>query len=602
MAIGTTFSLDLLSALSVPLSFAILDVEEADAVSGVEEGRARGQADPLVMMEALRRYRDRFTIFCQAAQTKLPSTYTPLLTFLEPCIHEVKTKNKEGVFHPKVWALRFCGDNGSIKYRVLCLSRNLTFDRSWDTVVSLDGDLIDRTNAISASRPIAEFFAALPSLSLNSISGQRRTDIRKISDELRTVRFSWPDGFNADDCRFWISGIEPNAGSPFGSDLEKSLIISPFLTSSVIEEFISKGNETSLISRLECLQEVPQETLKRCKNVFYMAPSLESETVNEEEPTDSSAEQLNGLHAKIYIVDRKHKASVFTGSFNATSAAMNRNIEVMVELVGPKSRFGVEKFLSQGDEKDVAFVNLLQKYDLNVQQSAPEKVSDKLDQAIQKAKRAVIDAEPKLKVIKVAEESQFDLKLSWARPLKLPTEVISLNVWPVTIKSPQSASVGEEGAVFARLSYLTLTPLMAFSTSVRVEQEILTATFVMNINLINDPADREDHVVNSILKNKGNVLRYILLMLNPFDGTANDLASVGTRTSNETGRVAPLSSNGLLETLLRALHRDPEQFIRIASLMESVKKASNTDAVLDQDFQSIWEPIWSEARRQLENE
>jgi len=554
------------------------------------------------MMEALRRYRDRFTVFCQAAQTKLPSTYTPLLTFLEPCIYEVKTKNKDGIFHPKVWALRFEADDGSIKYRVLCLSRNLTFDRSWDTVVSLDGDLIDRTNAISTSRPIAEFFAALPNLALKSISAQRRADIRKISDELRTVRFSWPDGFNADDCRFWISGIEPNAGSPFGSDLDKSLIISPFLTNSVIEEFIHNSKETSLISRLECLQELPQETLKRCKNVFYMAPSLESEIVNEEEPSAPIAEQLNGLHAKIYIIDRKRKASVFTGSFNATSAAMNRNIEVMVELVGPKSRFGVEQFLSQGDEKNVAFVTLLQKYDPNVQQNTQENVSAKLDQAIQQAKRAVIDAQPQLNVIKAAEVSQFDLKLSWARPLKLPAEVTSLQAWPVTLKSLRSVSVGEKGAEFFGLTYLTLTPLMAFSTSVRVEQETLTTTFVMNIDLIDEPTDREDHVIKSILKNKDNVLRYILLMLNPFDGTANDLASAGIGISDEVGRVSPLSSNGLLETLLRALHRDPEQFSRIASLMESVKKTSDTDAILDQDFQSIWEPIWSEAKRQVANE
>ena len=47
VAIGTTFSLDLLSALIVPLSFAFFDWEHADG---------RPVADPLALLEALRQY------------------------------------------------------------------------------------------------------------------------------------------------------------------------------------------------------------------------------------------------------------------------------------------------------------------------------------------------------------------------------------------------------------------------------------------------------------------------------------------------------------------------------------------------------------------
>jgi len=68
------------------------------------------------------------------------------------CIYDVQAPDADGVFHPKVWALRFIAGDGAIGYRVLCLSRNLTFDRCWDTVVTLDGELTDRSNAISPSR------------------------------------------------------------------------------------------------------------------------------------------------------------------------------------------------------------------------------------------------------------------------------------------------------------------------------------------------------------------------------------------------------------------------------------------------------------------
>ena len=220
-AVGTTFSLDLLSALMLPLSFAFFDWER-------EDGQPR--ADPLALLEALRRYGDRFTVFCQAGQIRLPSKYPPLVTFLEPCIYEVQPRDDEGVFHPKVWALRFISEDGAIRYRVLCLSRNLTFDRCWDTVVALDGELVDRSNAIAANHPLGDFIAALPQLALRRVSPERRQGIMKMADELRRVRFTWPEGFDERQCRFWVAGLDDQGASPFDMRRDQSLIVSPFLS------------------------------------------------------------------------------------------------------------------------------------------------------------------------------------------------------------------------------------------------------------------------------------------------------------------------------------------------------------------------------------
>src|ERR1700733_2706436 len=192
VAVGTTYSLDLISALMLPLSFAFFDWEH-------EDGEL--VADPLALLEALRRYGDRFTIFCQSGQIKLPAKYPPLVTFLEPCIYDVEAPDAEGVFHPKVWALRFVADDGAIRYRVLCLSRNLTFDRCWDTVVALDGALADRSNAIAANHPLGDIIAALPDLATRRVVPERRHGILKMADELRRVRFTWPEGFDESECR-----------------------------------------------------------------------------------------------------------------------------------------------------------------------------------------------------------------------------------------------------------------------------------------------------------------------------------------------------------------------------------------------------------------
>ncbi len=62
-AIGTTYSLDLLALLTAPLAFTIFDWED-------NEGRPR--ADPLALLEAVRRHADRTAVFCQAGEIKVP--------------------------------------------------------------------------------------------------------------------------------------------------------------------------------------------------------------------------------------------------------------------------------------------------------------------------------------------------------------------------------------------------------------------------------------------------------------------------------------------------------------------------------------------------
>ena len=341
VAVGTTYSLDLISALMLPLSFAFFDWEH-------EDGEL--VADPLALLEALRRYGDRFTIFCQSGQIRLPAKYPPLVTFLEPCIYDVKAPDADGVFHPKVWALRFIADDGAIRYRVLCLSRNLTFDRCWDTVVALDGELTDRSNAIAANHPLADLIAALPGLARRPLPRERRQGVEKIADELRRVRFTWPEGFDENQCRFWVAGLDGRTVAPFGARQDKALIVSPFISNSVVRDFLDHTGETHLVSRPECLQELPQETLQRCKSVSFLAPELADES--DDDAPSGKDEVLDGLHAKLFVIDRGWDASIFSGSFNATVHALQHNVEFMVELVGKKSRFGVEPVSPAGEGRN----------------------------------------------------------------------------------------------------------------------------------------------------------------------------------------------------------------------------------------------------------
>lgn len=396
IAVGTTYSLDLISALMLPLSFAFFDWEHDDGEL---------VADPLALLEALRRYGDRFTIFCQSGQIRLPSKYPPLVTFLEPCIYDVEAPDADGVFHPKVWALRFIAGDGAIRYRVLCLSRNLTFDRCWDTVVALDGELTDRSNAIAVNHPLGDLVAALPGLSRRTLPPHRRQGVEKTADELRRVRFNWPEGFDESQCRFWAGGLGERAVAPFGARQDKALIVSPFVSNAVVCDFLDHTGETHLVSRSECLQELPQETLHRCKSVSFLAPELTDES--DDDARSGTDDVLEGLHAKLFVIDRGWDASIFSGSFNATRHALQHNVEFMVELVGKKSRFGVDQFLRQA-KGETNFADLLKSYDVNAPSVPVDATSQQLDDLLQAVKRGIAAAGPRLVVTALEEKDLFE--------------------------------------------------------------------------------------------------------------------------------------------------------------------------------------------------
>ena len=584
VAVGTTYSLDLISALMLPLSFAFFDWEH-------EDGEL--VADPLALLEALRRYGDRFTIFCQSGQIRLPRKYPPLVTFLEPCIYDVEAPDADGVFHPKVWALRFIAGDGAIRYRVLCLSRNLTFDRCWDTVVALDGELTDRSNAIAVNHPLGDLVAALPGLALRPLPRGRRQGVEKIADELRRVRFTWPDGFDEHQCRFWVAGLDGRTVAPFGARQDKALIVSPFISNSVVDDFLDHTGETHLVSRSECLQELPQKTLQRCKSVSYLAPELVDESDDDDAPSGKD-EVLEGLHAKLFVIDRGWDASIFSGSFNATVPALEHNVEFMVELVGKKSRFGVEQFLQQV-KGETTFADLLKTYDVN----APSVPVDATAQKLEAMKRAIAAASPRLIVTAADEKDLFDMRLEWGSAPRWPSAAVETRAWPITQQAERGQALGKS-IVFPRLSYGGLTPLIAFSITAKIDETERNAVFVMNLPLHGAPEDRQDRVVRSLIENRDQLLRYILFLLACGDEAAassGDLRRLlkSPGDGSERGSQNPY----LLETMLRALHRSPAQLERVESLLDVLRKQQGSSELLSDDFQKIWGPIWDAARQAM---
>lgn len=503
----------------------------------------------------------------------------------------------DGVFHPKVWVLRFLTKEGEVLYRVLCLSRNLTFDRCWDTVVALDGTLTDRSNAISANHPLGDFVLELPLLALRKLPLERRQAIANMADELRRVRFSWPSGLNGDECRFWVGGLQQRAVSPFGARRDKALVISPFLSERVVCDFIEHSGETHLVSRPESLQELSPKTLRDCASVHVLAREL-AEGNDDDLRVANGDEVLDGLHAKLFVIDRGWYSSVLTGSFNATRHALERNVEFMVELVGRRSEFGVDKFLRL-ETGETKFADLLQPYDVNKVPERSDGIERQFDELFQQIKRTLAAALPKLEVTACSEAELFNLTLEWTHRPVWPKGNQKLIAWPITLPTARAVAV-EAPITFTRLSYTGLTPLMAFSISAQIGASKSEVVFVMNLPLIGAPEDRQDRVLRSLIDNREQLLRYILFLLAAGDKSAalgGDLRRL-LRSSEHDGPTAA-SNPYLLETMLRALHREPAQLDRVASLLDALRRAPGSSKLLTDEFQSVWNPIWEAAQQEV---
>ena len=142
-------------------------------------------------------------MFCQAGQIAVPKAYRLLFGYLESSVHEVRAARNGGVFHPKVWIVRYVADGEPVQYRLLCASRNLTFDRSWDTLLVLDGVVGER--ATRKNEPLSRFIRSLQEIVVQKLADNIKNTLAELARELDYVGFQLPE--HIEDIEFWPIGL-----------------------------------------------------------------------------------------------------------------------------------------------------------------------------------------------------------------------------------------------------------------------------------------------------------------------------------------------------------------------------------------------------------
>ena len=592
-AVGTSYTLDLLALLTAPLAFTFFDWED-------EKGRP--MADPLALLEAVRRHAQRIHLFCQAGRVKVPAPGQTLLAYLEDSVFEVEAPHKGGVFHPKVWLLRYVAtdDGEPVRYRLLCLSRNLTFDRSWDTALVLDGHLTKRRNAFGVNRPLGEFFSALPKMTLHPLPAEVASGIEQMQDEVRRVEFELPEGF--EEVAFHPLGIHPRALWPFPKNRRPCVIVSPFVTSSTIDRIAARRKRVVLVSRPEELERLPRKTLHDLE-VYTLAEEANADAEGTEVDLASEGNEatISGLHAKLFVIDDGWNACVWTGSANATVAAFQRNVEFLVELVGKKTRVGIDVLLGEGGVHNAPTLrDLLQPFTPSgdVPPSTDEAKAE-LERRLNVARSQIAAAKLTAKVLPNADDRTYSIDLVRRSSGAIVPAGCSVRVWPTSLRFDASVALEARSkrravARFEMLSFAALTSFFAFEINTSYKNQDAQVRFALNLPLEGAPEDRREGLLRALLQNRDQVMRLLWILLSEGELSASDFVAAAGGSRNRPGqRGFGDSGFPLLESLLKALGRDPGRLDEVARLIADLRRTPEGQDLLPDGLNAIWDPIWA---------
>ncbi len=557
-AVGTTYSLDLDALLMAPLAFALFDVDTGAA-----------GADPIALLATIKSYADRMAIYVDGSRIYVPAAGRPLMQLLESTIKPVHTTS--GVFHPKVWVLRYRSPEGERRHRALVLSRNLTFDRSWDTILRLDED-IDRAAGENALE-LASFLREL----------NRRTPSDVVAELLRSlpsVSFAPPRGF--DDLRFW--SLHDGRPDPM-ADVEASsaLVISPFATAGRLARMAPGAKRRALVTRPDTLDDLGGNALKPWHEVYI----LRSEVIEDDETA-----KLSGLHAKVHVFDDGTRRRIFTGSANATTAAFSDNVELLVELTSTDPATRIDRLLADSDREPTLRALLVPRRpgDAEPRQKTAREVEEERLQRLAKTlaaqlcvARAVPDDDGRWTV---------ELRLPVADAQMLSSDALRARL--ITAGGTWHRLDCDDGSARGVLragGASKVTSLIAVELSGDPALGASPETFVIVAELRDAPEDRERQLLLDLLPDAQKLMRLLFLLLAD--------AREGADAAGQVRKILTASTSGgggdgwahelpLFENLVRTFAREPHRLRGIRSVIDQLRTADDGRERFPPGFLELW--------------
>lgn len=573
-AVLTTYTLDLEALLALPLAV----LSQSD--SGIDEL----MADPLRLIAALQEAGERIHVFVDETGIAIPDQGKELVSTLETSVHPVRAPNG-GVFHPKVWLARFVPeeDDGPELLRLAILSRNLTFDRSWD--IALTSEAPAGRRRVAASRPLGELLATLPNLASKAGAGlpEGISDaVAELAEQARRTAWPTPDGFDSplEFQSFGVGSRRTEAWPPKG-DATAVLAVAPFAGAFGTKMVAALGREASkrtLIARPEELDLIAPAVLDGWSEVLVLS----------EEPaageTAEEARRPSGLHAKIIAVEHRGQVTWYFGSANLTQAALTEhNVEVLARLTGRRAQLGIERFLE-------GFRDLCEPYEPSLADTEEEDAAlaeerRRGTQMLEGARTAIAQS-GKLRVrCKRRDGDIWNWRID-GEVAHTIREGVTVQVWPTSIPEEQSRPLDQ---LSWSLPVSSLTAFVAFRLSVGVE-DVDDLRFAMRLPAMGLPKDRTARILRSLIDSPTKFLRFLRALLGGVEGESLFLPREGEGSSDAAWE-GVFGGETLLEDLLRTASRNPERLDVVRRLVKDLRRTEDGRTIVPPDLYKLWQAI-----------
>ena len=300
------------------------------------------------------------------------------------------------------------------------------------------------------------------------------------------------------------------------------------------------------------------------------------------------------------MIDDGWKARVVIGSANSTNAALGdlpRNVEFMVELVGSKSKFGIDALLAPpGQGEGGTFRSLIEEFDPEEAGTVTEdEDAIRLDYLLDDAAETIAGADLTGTVVE-NDTGRYSLVLTLGKSPSLPVEIATVACWSVTLAATHQQPL-DDGVVFNDLSLDELSAFLAIEVQATIDGISKSKRFARTIQLSALPEDRLPRLIANMLRNRERFMHLLWLLLSPDqDVSFGELSELLSKESSRTEWGVELP--GLLERMLETLASDPSKLDAVASLLEDLTKTQEGRELLGDDFQGVWEALWTvRARR-----
>jgi len=570
-AVAATYTLDLNTLLSIPVALFFSQTLEGNF-----------ETERVQLLEAIQRCPEVLRIYHQRGKIHVPKKHNRLYGLLEPCVVGILPDNAYTSFHPKVWVLRYEHDAQRTTYRVIVLSRNLTYDRSWDIAAHLDGEVTEQRQ--ERNQPLASFVSHL--MSYEGFDGDR-----KFVADLRRVEFRPPAGFN-NNFLFHPVGFDGHTNPIITQTGRQAICISPFVHDEAVRTL--RKNVTDELLLFGCREELHRLNPESLSGIrTFCISDLIVDGESQEQGEDGEGEQAEqNLHAKLYVYQgNTSSVSWFLGSANATRAAFERNIEFLLELRGSSAAVQLDRLKDEllgADEKGGIF----QQY-----QPPQEPIDDSERKKLEEKLRLLEFALLKHMDIQRAEATHSENEANFDLHLVLDPGPSTWHDLKVTV-SPFNADAAEPQELLPGcITTLTFQNINESNLSRFLRFDIWQGSdrlrsFLTKVAIAGLPATRVSRILRSIINSRDRFFEYLRFLLAD-DADKEPVGTEPDERGKSNGEAASIwdTSSPIFEQLLLSASRSPRRLKAIDYVIEQLRKEDDEDPtrrVVPQEFLEFW--------------